>query len=91
MNQASTAAIAAVLLTCYTASFPIVAFAQTGGTTPSRPSSTQTCKACVLDLSSCLRRCNEKNSSTSDRLRCVNTCTEKQRCVRGVTCTPNSS
>jgi predicted transglutaminase-like cysteine proteinase len=56
----------------------------------SRPPPTQMCRACVLDLSSCLR-CTEQNKSTSDRLKCANACNDKHRCVRGLTCKPESS
>ena len=56
----------------------------------SRPPPTQMCRACVMDLSSCLR-CTEQNKSTSDGLKCVNACNDKHRCVRGVTCKPESS
>ena len=56
----------------------------------SRPPPTQMCSACVLDLSSCLR-CTEQNKSTSDGLKCVNACNDKHRCVRGVSCKPESS
>ena len=56
----------------------------------SRPPPTQMCRACVLDLSSNLRRCNEPNKSTADRLKCVNASKDAHRCVRGVTCKPES-
>jgi predicted transglutaminase-like cysteine proteinase len=59
-------------------------------TASSRPPPTQMCRACVLDLSACLR-CAEQNKSTSDGLKCVNACNDKHRCVRGVTCKPESS
>ena len=62
----------------------------TAGTASSRPPPTQMCRACVLDLSACLR-CTEQNKSTSDGLKCVNACNDKNRCVRGVTCKPESS
>jgi predicted transglutaminase-like cysteine proteinase len=62
----------------------------TGGTASSRPPPTQMCRACVLDLSACLR-CTEQNKSTSDGLKCVNACNDKNRCVRGVICKPESS
>jgi len=62
----------------------------TDRTASSRPPPTQMCRACVLDLSSCLR-CTEQNKSTSDGLKCVNACNNKHRCVRGVTCKPESS
>jgi hypothetical protein len=90
MKHASITAIAVGLIIFFVAPFQIVAFAQTGRGGPSPPSPTQTCRACVLTLSSCLRRCNEQNKSTPDRLTCVNACTETHRCVRGLTCTPNS-
>lgn len=90
MKHASTAAIAVVLMIFCVVPFQIVAFAQTGRTAPSPPSPAQTCRACVLALSSCLRRCNEQHKSTSDRLKCVNACNESNRCVRGVTCKPES-
>jgi predicted transglutaminase-like cysteine proteinase len=60
------------------------------GTAQSRPPPTQMCRACVLGLSACLR-CTEQNKSTSDGLKCVNACNDKNRCVRGVTCKPESS
>jgi hypothetical protein len=91
MKHATTAAIAAVLLIYCEAWFPVVAFAEAGRAAPSRPSPTRTCRACVLDLSSCLRRCDEQDKSTSGRLKCVNSCTEKQRCAKGITCVPDSS
>ncbi len=62
----------------------------TARTASSRPPPTQMCRACVLDLSACLR-CAEQNKSTSDGLKCVNACNDKNRCVRGVTCKPESS
>lgn len=62
----------------------------TSSTASSRPPPTQMCRACVLDLSACLR-CAEQNKSTSDGLKCVNACNDKNRCVRGVTCKPESS
>jgi predicted transglutaminase-like cysteine proteinase len=62
----------------------------TDRTASSRPPPTQMCRACVLDLSSCFR-CTEQNKSTSDGLKCVNACNNKHRCVRGVTCKPESS
>jgi predicted transglutaminase-like cysteine proteinase len=62
----------------------------TVATASSRPPPTQMCRACVLDLSSSLRRCNEPNKSTADRLKCVNASNDAHRCVRGVTCKPES-
>ena len=62
----------------------------TSRTASSRPPPTQMCKACVLELGACLR-CTEKNKSTSDGLKCVNACNDKHRCVRGLTCKPESS
>lgn len=90
MKHASIAAIAVALIIFSPALFQIGAFAQTSKGAPSLPSPTQTCRECVLGLSSCLRRCNEQNRSTPDRLTCVNACTDKHRCVRAVTCMPNS-
>jgi hypothetical protein len=91
MKHASTAAVATVLLIFCVALSPMVAFAQASRAAPSRPTPTRTCRACVLDLSSCLHRCDGQDKSTSDRLRCVNSCTEKQRCARGITCVPDRS
>jgi predicted transglutaminase-like cysteine proteinase len=62
----------------------------TNRTASSRPPPTQMCRACVSDLGSCLR-CTEQNKSTSDRLKCVNACNDKHRCVRGITCMPENS
>jgi hypothetical protein len=89
MAQASTV-IAAVLLLAWVAAFPTHAVAQTGAPAPSRPPPTQTCKACVLDLGACLRRCTDQHHATPDRLTCVNACTATKRCARGVTCIPDT-
>jgi len=62
----------------------------TDSTASSRPPPTQMCVACAKDLNSCFPRCNEQNKSTSDRLKCVNACNDSNRCVRGVTCKPES-
>ena len=61
----------------------------TSSTASSRLPPTQMCRACAMELSSCLR-CTEQNMPTSDRLSCVNACNDKHRCVRGVTCKPES-
>ena len=58
-------------------------------TASSRPPPTQMCRACAMDLSSCLR-CTEQNKSASDNLTCANACNDKHRCVRGITCKPES-
>jgi hypothetical protein len=63
----------------------------TASTASSRPPPTQMCVACAKDLSSCFPRCNEQSKSTSDRLKCVNACNDKHRCVKGITCRPEKS
>ena len=61
-----------------------------GRTASSRPPPTQMCRACGLDLSSCLRRGEAQNRSASDGLKLANACTDTHRCVRGVTCKSES-
>jgi hypothetical protein len=62
--------------------------AQQGSTTtlPSPPKPLQTCRACSLDREACYARCDKQYKTDTDKLKCVNACNARFRCIEGDDC-----